>query len=466
MIRSSRMLCRLVAFPLLFASMLLAVKAGVFSQCAFAQEPSATPMEGYITAVYPPSGFDLNGERVVTSSDTGFGLIGSNTTQSDSPLRTAVQVGAYVQVVGTRERQSKSIAAVSVLVRDDWNRVLSGLGVIDKVVSAGPEPVFQADGYRIRIASATHTAFASGLKTLTDVGTNTWLRYEGKRNQDGLLVASKAEFIPAKPTKFKAVKGLEEYDMQFQPPRSSLKEDAASGSAAPPPQDVSDQEAILTQDGRVKLGGFRGWEKVPANQALQDRVRHVGMRVIPAYQRELPGNHPSKINFRFYAVDAEKIRSEVCSFDGLILIPTQVVQRLKNDDQLAAVLADGVAYNLQRQGARFVAANRIGEGAELAGDVAGAFVPGLGLVTAIGSGVAETRMLTAMDEQRGRVALSLLADAGYDPREAPEAWRLLGPKHLPTDLSALKYPAHSGYQLGILKLQYAPASAAALKTEP
>jgi hypothetical protein len=280
-------------------------------------------------------------------------------------------------------------------------------------------------------------------------------------------VASKAEFIPAKPTKFKAVKGLEEYDMQFQPPRSSLKEDAASGSAAPPPQDVSDQEAILTQDGRVKLGGFRGWEKVPANQALQDRVRHVGMRVIPAYQRELPGNHPSKINFRFYAVDAEKIRSEVCSFDGLILIPTQVVQRLKNDDQLAAVLADGVAYNLQRQGARFVAANRIGEGAELAGDVAGAFVPGLGLVTAIGSGVAETRMLTAMDEQRGRVALSLLADAGYDPREAPEAWRLLGPKHLPANLDGLKYPAHSGYQLGILKLQYAPASAAAaLKTEP
>jgi hypothetical protein len=444
----------------------LAAIAAVSSQCAVAQTPSDIVAEGYITAVNPPKGFDLNGERVVTSSNTGFGLIGSNTTQSDSSLRTAVQVGAYVQVVGTRDRRSKSIVAVSVLVRDDWNHVLSGMGVIDKVVTAGPEPIFQADGYQIRITSATHTAFASGLKTLADVGTNAWLRYEGKRNQEGMLVASKAEFVPAKPAKPKAVKGLEEYDMQFQPPRSSLKGGAAPQSGAPP-EDVSDRKSILTQDGKVKLGGFGGWHKIPADQALQDRVRHVGVRVIPAYQRELPGNHPSKINFRFYAADAQNIRSEVCSFDGLILIPTQLVERLKNDDQLAAVLADGVAYNLQRQAAREVADNRVLLGAEIAGDVAGVFIPGANLVGLVGSASAANKINTEMQEQRGRVALSLMADAGYDPRQAPEAWRLLAPKHLPTDPSALKYPARSGYQLGILNLQYASEPAATTpKAEP
>jgi hypothetical protein len=66
-----------------------------------------------------------------------------------------------------------------------------------------------------------------------------------------------------------------------------------------------------------------------------------------------------------------------------------------------------------------------------------------------------------MQQQRGRVALSLMADGGYDPWQAPEAWRLLTPKHLPANLSALKFPARSNYQLEILKLQYKTATAVA-----
>jgi hypothetical protein len=64
-----------------------------------------------------------------------------------------------------------------------------------------------------------------------------------------------------------------------------------------------------------------------------------------------------------------------------------------------------------------------------------------------------------MEEQRGRVALSLMEDAGYDPWQAPEAWRLLEPKKLPADLNSLKYPNRSGYQLGILNLQYSLTTA-------
>lgn len=50
--------------------------------------------------------------------------------------------------------------------------------------------------------------------------------------------------------------------------------------------------------------------------------------------------------------------------------------------------------------------------------------------------------------------MALLANGGYDPWEAPEAWHLLAPKHLPNDLGSLKYLDRSGYQLGILNLQY------------
>ena len=67
------------------------------------------------------------------------------------------------------------------------------------------------------------------------------------------------------------------------------------------------------------------------------------------YQKQLAADDPSKIQFQFYAIDEPKIRSDVFCNEGLVLVPRQVVQRLKNDDQLAAVLADGVAFGLQRR---------------------------------------------------------------------------------------------------------------------
>jgi hypothetical protein len=127
---------------------------------------------------------------------------------------------------------------------------------------------------------------------------------------------------------------------------------------------------------------------------------------------------------------------------------------LKSDDQLAAVLADGVAFDLQRQGARIVSTNRVLLGASVAGDIAGAFVPGLGLVAWATTGSVHHEINIQMDEERGRIALALMSDAGYDLRQAPEAWRLLAPKHLPANRDALKYPDRSGYQLSVLNLQY------------
>jgi hypothetical protein len=50
-----------------------------------------------------------------------------------------------------------------------------------------------------------------------------------------------------------------------------------------------------------------------------------------------------------------------------------------------------------------------------------------------------------------------MADAGYDPRQAPEAWRLLAPKKMPKDPSLLKYPSRAGYQLSFLRLGGEPS---------
>jgi hypothetical protein len=353
---------------------------------------------------------------------------------------------AQGQAGTSNDGQDPSIAAKNVPLKNDQNRTLSGLGLIEKVLSGGPEPVFQADGYHVRINAATESAFAGELKTLADVGPNTWLRYEGKRDKAGVLIATKATFIPTKQGKILA--------------NASTKQESAPS-----------QDSIIDADGnfqsihtKVRLsdaGGMCGWHRVPADQVLQERVRRVGMNVVPAFQKQMAVDDPSKIHFRFYAVDDPKTRSDLFCNEGLILVPKQVVERLKSDDQLAAVLGDGVAYNLQRRSARLLAEYRALLGAETAGAIAMAFVPAVGVAAYAGMEIAVHKVEVQMQQQRGRVALSLMADGGYDPWQAPEAWRLLTPKHLPANLSALKFPARSNYQLEILKLQYKTATAVA-----
>jgi hypothetical protein len=409
---------------------------GFFAPAAVAQEANSASARGYITAVHLPAGFDVNSEHVVLQPDVS----------KDNPLRDAVRVGAYVDVIGANNRSTKTVTADSVLFRDDWDKKLSGFGVIDKILTMGQEPVFRADGYKIRVISITEVSFKGDLKNLADVGTGIWLKYEGKRDKSGVLIASKAEFVSAK---------LSQDEVTF----------------AQKQNDIPSQGALLDADGnlqnaraKVRLsdaGGYCGWHRVPADQSLQEKVRRLGMSVIPGYQKQLKDDDPSKIQFRFYVVDEKQIRSELVCKEGLILVPTQVVERLRNDDQMAALLADGVAFSLQLQEVRVTTNKSLLISAEVADDVFLIVDPlDFLIVNTAVAPLAMRPIAVKMQEQRGRIALALVADAGYDPYQAPEVWRLLAPKSLPKNLNSLKYPDRSGYQLGILNLQYNAAAPA------
>jgi len=327
-----------------------------------------------------------------------------------------------------------------VLIAGDWNKQIEGFGVIDRIILAGSEPIFQADGYRIRIASTTVTKFASGLKTLADVSTNTWLRYEGRRGPGGVLLASQVTFMRAR--QFKVM-----------PPEPD--------PLPTQPSLIDSRGKLVSTHTKVRLSdaGWCGWHKVVMDQAMQERVRRVGMRVIPEYQKQLPDDSPSKIHFRIYVVDDPVFREDLECVEGLILVPRQVVERLANDDQLAAIMANGVAYSIEAQSAT-LRTDILGlQGAELAGDVAGDFVPGVNVGVFVGGLVVNHEIEKRMREQAGRIALTLMADAGFDPRQAPEAWRVLAPKKLPKDRTSLKYPSRAGYQLGILRLETEPPQA-------
>ena len=450
-------------------SIVSVVAAGVFSFAllASAQHDRRIPVVGYITAVRSRDSFDVNDLHVSISPNTGFGIIGTKTVHRDSPLRDALQVGAFVEVTGKFEKRTRTAAATGIYLRPDWDDKLSGIGVIDRIVSSGPDPVFHADGYKIFITPKTDLTFADKLNSLADIDTNVWIRYEGKRDKSGVLVASKVTFLPAKSAAYKKLLGGTENPADGLLPISQkhAKKPVSSDPYAETPkpaidpdtgnrvdfEQTLDRNGNLTEDAGIRFGTLGGWHTIPADKALQERVRRVGLRIVPEYQKALAADHPSKIHFRFYAIDYDKFRGVICPLTGLILIPKQVVERLQNDDQLAAVLADGVAYNLQRQAARISADNRLIAGAY----VAMSFVPAVVFLPALDAAVSTAnKIATNLYEERARIALALLADAGYNPRQAPEAWRRLAAKHLPKDTSTLPYGDFSGYQLSILNLQY------------
>ncbi len=323
------------------------------------------------------------------------------------------------------------------------DKKLSGLAAVIKISPIGGNPLFHADGYRIRVVAGTVTAFGDPLKSLADVAPGTWMRFEGVRDDTGILVARKAEFFPPGTRKALTAMG----------PRKTKK--------------VTDyqpitQDSLLDADGhfvnvhtKVRLSdtGPCGWHRVPADLALQERVERIGMRLVPEFQKQLPLDSPARIPFRFYVVADDKTRSVFACDVGLVLVPKNVVKRLQNDDQLAAVLADGVAFQLERQLVSLSLLDMVGLGSEAVEFIPPLYPAGYIAGEAI-AGIAGHEKEARLERELARTALQLLAEAGFDPWQAPEAWRLLAPKGTPRDVSKLKYTREGKYQLTVLNVQY------------
>jgi hypothetical protein len=468
---------RALAYRGLFVAAVAAVLSCLPSAILHAESPA---VRGYITAVHPPDGFDVNGEHVTATVDTQFGAAvtkAATKTETKNPIgngptRDTLQIGAWVEVFGERDRNTKTVAAKTVLIRDDWDSKLSGLGVIDKVISTAPELVFAADGYHIRVTPATEVKLPKDMKSAADVHAGMWVLYEGKLGQDGLLIASKARFVSTDHSKAKSEKASGDSGAPAATQEPSADGGSGASVNAQPPNNVSNETEQQTEfrgpEIQVGSGDTSVTYKISKHQTLQSRVQRVGMSLIPAYQKQLPADDPAKISFCFVAVNdpaAHEVRTSL-DWKGLIVVSAQLAGRFKNDDQLAAVLAEGIASILQQQAPMVVEMNRTTM-AVGAGMAAVSFIPYAGAVADglydVYAAHSQYEIDKVLREQPWRVALELMADAGYDPWQAPEAWRLAAPGKLPADTSTLKYPDHSGYQLSILNLMYkktAPTNAA------
>ena len=376
------------------------------SPFALAQSGEYSYLDGYVTRATSGADFDVNGILIICH--------GKGKARADEPvncLDRTPYIGMPLGVSGDGYQGVRTFDSNRIRVVPMSRSEVSGSAVIDAVPArnapgASPSSMaIHADGYTILIADKTQKSFVAPLYALSDAVAGDWIEYKGKLDPSGVLLASSVTL--ARNTigsKEEELRTKEEFD--------------------PTPVQPGAKEAVSR-----KMASWFDPKKFPPfnDPAMQARLDEIGNKLVPSYQRELPASDPAKIHFRFRLIDTKLIHGALTLSSGIILVPHQVVERMQNDSQLAAVLADSIACVIERQEYRLRPEKRVAEAVVIAGIVPGGGVAGDlvrgSMIT--GGEVSYGKIQSELGGQSGRVSLGLLHDAGYDIDQAPIAWWLL-----------------------------------------
>jgi hypothetical protein len=417
------------------ASILLLVFLTAWAD-ARAQDLQHPDLDGYVTRAASPSDFDVNGIRILCNEKTQSQEPVPSTVLGAGKEKTGTQgcpshtpyVGEPMKVYGAMKKKAHTLAAILIDASAIKPGEISGSAVIDALPNesaGGKHPdglLVRADGYAIRINAQTDVDWSGGLHGAGDVKAGDWMEFKAAPAKNGEYTAQKAKIFPVVVSKGESnLRAKSDFDP------SAVPDDA--------------KQSLL----RASFIGIDPKRFPPyRDAAMQSRVERVGERLIPAWNQQMPDSNEAKIHFRFQVVDTKWFHDALTMPSGVILIPHQVVERMENDDQLAAVLADNIACALERQSYRVKPAAHAATAAMVGADVAEVFVPfaGPAIQAATIGGAAE--VLKRQREQSGRVSLGLLRDAGYDIGHAPLAWwRLATLKDEP--VTALAMPDRAAY---------------------
>lgn len=398
-------------------------------------------LDGSVTAIASDANFSVDGNPVVAGPQTAvwkhYVESGQNVMKVDPRGLETLAVGDEVKVFGRNEKHTHLVSASQILVSRKYQRV-TGYAVVQQVIATSPRPVLEADGYYIVIP---HRVVVNDSPPFTGTipPVNAWIHYSGKFDHAGFVVVHRivvSKFALSKRLR----KGLIKSEGKLTPP--------VYGNGTGGYGNAGDITAPY-------IFGRRNTARIPADWELQQRVQEIGERLIPDCQKRLAASDPQKIDFRFYVVDDksyfQNIGGAIGSPDGIVIIPEQTIARLRNDDQIAAILSRGVAEALEWQ----VPASVVGsngpaliQAAQMAGPYAGLVLSSIGLYEML-HGKYPVRYDPLQTE---RVALSLMHDAGYDLRQAPLAWQIVAYRYAKHPL-ALRPPLQSVFLSNLVRLE-------------
>ena len=363
---------------------------------------------GYITRVASPSDFDVNGLNVVITPKTeilqskGTNVFASRTKGGKA------YIGERAAIFGIIDNKRHLVQAKEIFFLLENSATLSGIALVDHLLpsTAQNETLLLADGYRIRVNAATKTAFAPPLTGPGDIQPGSWIAYHGALDINGTLVADQ---------------------VAFEPNDISADESKLVGTTSYDPSRVSDD---AKQNVFLHYGlGMIDPKKIPPyhDDVMQSRITRIGNSLIPEFQRKLSDSDPRKIHFQFQLVKEPKWKDAWALPSGIILVPHHIVERLTEDSELAAVLADNIAAVIEKQAYRIKPAATTLAVINWTSYVGGLFFAP-GLVLGAATSITSHNIQTDLVNQSGRVSLGYLHDAGYDVSQAPLAWWTLASK--------------------------------------
>lgn len=190
------------------------------------------------------------------------------------------------------------------------------------------------------------------------------------------------------------------------------------------PGTARDQLIFISEEKEIALGlsAFREVlrnARLNENPDINDMVHRVGQRIARAAQK--PG-----YLWEFAVIEDDRIVNAFALPGGKVVVFTGLLKYTQNESGLATVLGHEVAHALQRHGVERMSRGILEQLAQLgilAGAASGAVNPGAmqGVLSAYGIGIA-LPFNREQESEADFMGLRLMAQAGYDPREAIPFW--------------------------------------------
>jgi predicted Zn-dependent protease len=208
---------------------------------------------------------------------------------------------------------------------------------------------------------------------------------------------------------------------------------------------VQDDGSIQVKKARFKPSGFdpeeaqfmalvsqevtQMKEKLPRldDPALQEYVARVGRGLVPDWV------NPEEIQFNFSVIQDDSLNAFALP-DGTVVVHTGLLKVLDNEAQFATVLGHEIAHATNRHGYRGYKHQSKMMWIQLAAIAGGIVVDAktdsalAGILTSVGSSLTLSAIVNGhgrdLEDEADRVGLEYMVDAGYDPFQAPQVWKV------------------------------------------
>lgn len=365
---------------------------------------------GYIRNIGPSGACNVSGAPVDLSRLASLTIVraGKSITYTLHMPLTHLRRGEFVTATGRRNRKTGILQAKTLLVNQPTaKQQISGTAVIDRLPRLLPQNsaytgTVYADGYILHVTPATKITLPAG----DSFTAPNWITYAATLQKDNTYLATTITFAPDQPGP-KDTHYKKNTDHHFRPGKCPTG-------------------ALVV----VRL--FRACFATVPNAQIQAYVTAVGDSLIPQWQRNLPATDPAKIHFHFYVVQRNRRLGFTASDDaGTVIIPTNVLFKLQNKAQLAALLSADVAVAITQHYFRTRIERRTASGAILASELAmDTVVPFGGFIPMFAGGAAyDQAAYIPQLESHYRIGLRYLAAAHYDVYQAPIAVQRVSERH-------------------------------------